>query len=196
MKNVKTKITCLLCAAACLAVLLISQPVAAREKQDDIHLVLQITVDGLRADLVSRGADHLGKGGFLYLQESGTVFANTHYRHANTETIVGHATLATGAHPSVHGMTGNVWFDDEAKELAYNIEDSNSPILPVRSEIQSGEQVDPSQRLARTQGRSPKALLAETLADKLLAYSGGKSRVFGISGKDHHGAFVRHDIPL
>ncbi|MHC5048894.1 MAG: alkaline phosphatase family protein, partial [Planctomycetota bacterium] len=71
------------------------------------RLVLQITVDGLRADLLSRGADRFSEGGFRSLIENGTVFANAHYRHANTETIVGHATLATGAHPSVHGMTGN-----------------------------------------------------------------------------------------
>lgn len=147
-------------------------------------MVLQVTVDGLRADLLTRGADRFGEGGFRHLLTNGAVFANAHYRHANTETIVGHATLATGAHPSVHGMTGNVWYDAESGELAYNIEDPDSPILPVREQQQSGEQVDPAQLIARTQGRSPSTLLAETLADKLLAYSGGLSRAFGVSGKD------------
>lgn len=156
----------------------------ASEDGRDIRLVLQLTVDGLRADLVSRGADRFGKGGFRYLLENGAVFANAHYQHANTETIVGHATLATGAHPSVHGMTGNVWYDAESGELAYNIEDPDSPILAVREEQQSGDQVDPAQKLSRTQGRSPQALLAETLADKLLAFSGNQSRAFAMSGKD------------
>jgi hypothetical protein len=81
-------------------------------------------------------------------------------------------------------MTGNVWYDAEAGELAYNIEDPESPILPVRETPQSGDQVDPAQKLSRTQGRSPRSLLAETLADKLLAFTAGKSRVFAISGKD------------
>jgi predicted AlkP superfamily pyrophosphatase or phosphodiesterase len=148
------------------------------------RLVLQITVDGLRADLLSRGADRFGSGGFRSLIENGTVFANAHYRHANTETIVGHATLATGAHPSVHGMTGNVWYDAETGELAYNIEDPDHPLLAVRLQEQTGEQLDPAQRLARTKGRSPRALLAETFADKLLAYTGGRARVYGVSGKD------------
>jgi len=161
-------------------------PQAASAEQDggDIRLVLQLTVDGLRADLLSRGNDRFGEGGFRYLLDNGAVFANAHYQHANTETIVGHATLATGAHPSVHGMTGNVWYDAESGELAYNIEDPDSPILAVREGQQKGAQVDLSQKLSRTQGRSPQALLAETLADKLLAYSAGKSRVFAISGKD------------
>ena len=156
----------------------------ADQEGRDIRLVLQLTVDGLRADLLSRSSGKYAQGGFRYLIDNGAVFANAHYQHANTETIVGHATLATGAHPSVHGMTGNVWYDAEAGELAYNIEDPDSPILPVREQQQSGDQVDPSQLLARTQGRSPATLLAETFADKLLAWSAGRSKVFAISGKD------------
>jgi predicted AlkP superfamily pyrophosphatase or phosphodiesterase len=167
-----------------LALILTAAPVAADRQDTDIRLVLQLTVDGLRADLLTRSKGQLGEGGFRYLLDNGAVFANAHYQHANTETIVGHATLATGAHPSVHGMTGNVWYDAEEGELSYNIEDPESPILPVRDQQQSGEQVDPSQQLARTPGRSPKSLLAETFADKLLAYSANQSKVFGISGKD------------
>jgi len=161
-----------------------AQAASAGEDGGDIRLVLQLTVDGLRADLLSRGAERFGEGGFRYLLDNGAVFTNAHYQHANTETIVGHTTLATGAHPSVHGMTGNVWYDAEAGELAYNIEDPDSPILPVREGQQSGDQVDPAQKLSRTQGRSPEALLAETLADKMLSYSGGKSRAYAVSGKD------------
>jgi predicted AlkP superfamily pyrophosphatase or phosphodiesterase len=146
--------------------------------------VLQITVDGLRADLLARGLAHFGADGFRYLLDNGVVFTNAHYRHANTETIVGHATLATGAHPAVHGMTGNVWYDAEAGELSYNIEDPEHLPLPVREEEMTGEQVDPAQRLARTPGRSPRALLAETLADKMLAATGGRAKAFGVSGKD------------
>jgi hypothetical protein len=39
------------------------------------------------------------KGGFRYLMEKGTWYTDAHYQHANTETAVGHATLATGADP-------------------------------------------------------------------------------------------------
>ena len=160
------------------------QPLQASGEAPEIRLVLQLTVDGLRPDLLARVSDSLGDGGFRRLLDSGAVFTNAHYEHANTETIVGHATLATGAHPSVHGMTGNVWYDAAAEELSYNIEDPDSPILPVRETQQRGEQVDPAQKLSRTQGRSPKTLLAETLADRMLASTGGKARVFAVSGKD------------
>lgn len=74
-------------------------------------LILQITVDKLRADLPATVYDRLPEGGFKYLYEKGIVYENAHHRHANTETVVGHATLATGADPSEHGMIGNLWFD-------------------------------------------------------------------------------------
>ena len=157
---------------------------AAYSEENDIRLVLQLTVDGLRADLLSRYADRFGEGGFLYLKKHGTVFANAHYQHANTETIVGHSTLATGAQPSVHGMTGNVWLDAETGELAYNIEDADSPLIPSRGHEKAGDQVDPAQKLARTQGRSPRSLLAETFAGKLKSYTGGRAKIFAVSGKD------------
>ncbi|MDH3334994.1 MAG: alkaline phosphatase family protein, partial [Gammaproteobacteria bacterium] len=66
---------------------------------DRPKLILQVTVDQLRGDLPTRYYDRLGEGGFRYLWESGIVYRNAHHAHANTETIVGHATLATGAHP-------------------------------------------------------------------------------------------------
>jgi predicted AlkP superfamily pyrophosphatase or phosphodiesterase len=157
---------------------------SADEGNDEIRLVLQLTVDGLRADLLARYADRFGHDGFLFLKRNGTIFANAHYQHANTETIVGHATLATGAQPSVHGMTGNVWFDAENGELSYNIEDAEYPLIPTREIEIEGDQVDPAQQLARTRGRSPRTLLAETFSDKLMAHTGGRAKVFAVSGKD------------
>ncbi len=158
--------------------------VADERSSPDIKLVLQITVDGLRADLLNRYANSFGKHGFRYLMQNGTVYTNAQYQHANTETIVGHTTLATGTFPAQHGMIGNVWFDRDAGELAYNIEDADAPILPTREQSSVGEQVDPAQKLARTTGRSPKVFLVPSFADGLAAYYGGRSRIFGVSGKD------------
>ena len=157
---------------------------AEAQAKADVKLVLQVTIDGLRADLLYRYRNGFGEGGFQYLMQQGVVYTNAHYQHANTETIVGHTTLATGAFPSEHGMIGNVWFDYEAGELAYNIEDPNHPLLPTREHSVKGEQVDPAQKLSRTQGRSPVAILAATFSDGLAAYYGGRSKVFGVSGKD------------
>jgi predicted AlkP superfamily pyrophosphatase or phosphodiesterase len=148
------------------------------------RLVLQITVDGLRADLLSRYADSFVAGGFNYLLENGAVFTNAHYLHANTETIVGHTTLATGATPAVHGMIGNVWYHADSGELGYNIEDAQAPLLPTREQSVTGAQVDPAQKRSRSSGRSPRAILAPTFSDTLKIASAGKAKIFGIGGKD------------
>lgn len=149
-----------------------------------IRLVLQITVDGLRGDLLQRYRASFGEQGFNTLLRNGVVYRDAHYQHANTETIVGHATLASGAHPAQHGMIGNVWYDRGKGELAYNIEDPASPLLPAREVQIDGAQVDPAQKQSRTQGRSPRAMLAPTLGDTLSAYYAGQAKVFGIGGKD------------
>jgi predicted AlkP superfamily pyrophosphatase or phosphodiesterase len=157
---------------------------ANAQTKSEVKLVLQVTVDGLRADLLNRYKNGFGKGGFRFLMEEGTYYTNAHYQHANTETIVGHTTLATGTFPSQHGMIGNVWFDREAGELSYNIEDPKHPIIPTRDSGVKGTQVDPAQKLSRTQGRSPSVILAPTFGDGLAAYYGGRSKIFGVSGKD------------
>ena len=151
---------------------------------DAPRLVLQITVDGLRGDRLDLYAENFANGGLNYLRDKGVVYSNAHYLHANTETIVGHTTLATGATPAVHGMIGNVWYNADSGELGYNIEDANSPLIPTRQEIAEGEQVDPAQKRAGSSGRSPRAILAPTFSDTLKISTDGRAKVFGISGKD------------
>jgi predicted AlkP superfamily pyrophosphatase or phosphodiesterase len=148
------------------------------------RLVLQVTVDGLRGDLLDRYRGNFSDGGFNRLLREGVVYTNAHYLHANTETIVGHTTLATGATPAVHGMVGNVWYNTATGELGYNIEDPLAPLIPTRETASAGAQVDPAQQRARSQGRSPRGILVPTFSDTLNVHSRGHSKVFGISGKD------------
>ena len=157
---------------------------AMAQEANKPRLILQITVDQLRGDLPWRFYDRLGEGGFRYLAEKGTVYRNAHHRHANTETIVGYTTLATGAHPSVHGMVANVWLDRQSGSLKYNVEDARYPILSRRAGVDKKSEIDPTQRKARSDGRSPSAILVSTFGDELMLNQGGKSKVFGVSVKD------------
>jgi len=154
-------------------------------------LVVQITVDGLRGDLLDRYQEGFGKNGFNYFTRKGVVYKNAHYAHANTETIVGHSTLATGASPSVHGMIGNAWFDDTTESIVYNVEDANYPLLRKQESAAAGlEGFDPSQKAIKSDGRSPNNLLVSTFSDGLQAFYTGQSKVYAVSGKD------RGAIPL
>ena len=140
---------------------------ASAASASEIRLVVQLTVDGLRGDLLSRYEKALRPDGFRRLMDGGVWYTDAHHPHANTETIVGHATLATGAYPSEHGMIGNAWFNRAEDRLGYNIEDPGYPLLPIPGFDTEGEQVDPTQAAAETSGRSPANLLATTFGDEL-----------------------------
>ncbi|MDH5340301.1 MAG: alkaline phosphatase family protein, partial [Rubrivivax sp.] len=123
-----------------LASLLLGGAVAAlaqdgRSPPTQPRLILQITVDALRGDLPRRFAHVLGEGGLRYLMDQGVDYTNANYLHANTETIVGHTSLATGSVPAAHGMVGNVWFDREQGRLTYNIEDARHHLLTAGADI-------------------------------------------------------------
>ena len=148
------------------------------------RLILQITVDQLRGDLPWRHMDQFGKGGFRYLADHGVWYTNATYQHANTETVVGHTSLATGTVPAVHGMIGNIWFDRDSSELVYNIEDPRYSLLSANAGVDKSREIDPTQRVATTDGRSPRGILSSTFADELANRYGRASKVFGVSVKD------------
>jgi predicted AlkP superfamily pyrophosphatase or phosphodiesterase len=166
----------------------LSLPAADAARQDiqpeKPKLILQITVDQLRGDLPAKFMKNMGAGGFRYLMENGIWYANAHYRHSNTETVVGHTTLATGAIPAVHGMVSNVWFDRDTGKLAYNIEDDRYHILSAGADVDKATEVDSSQALASTDGRSPANILVSTFSDELTLLTNGKAKIFGVSVKD------------
>ena len=170
----------------CLAITLVALLQSYADAQDTPipKLVLQVTVDQLRGDLHRRYLEKMGRGGFRYLLENGVVYEDAHHAHANTETIVGHATLATGAHPSAHGLIGNVWLDRASGELTYNIEDARYPLLTVGADVDRATEIDPTQRAARTEGRSPAAMLVSTFSDELAMHTVRRAKIFGVSIKD------------
>ena len=148
------------------------------------RLVIQITVDQLRGDLPTRYIDRLGKGGLRYLLEEGIHYNNAHHGHANTETIVGHVTLATGAHPAAHGMIGNIWFDRATGATTYNIEDPDYHLLTEGADVDADTEIDPTQKAATSDGRSPRAILTTTFSDELAVLTAGKAKIFSVSVKD------------
>lgn len=153
-----------------IALLLVTFGIAIPAVAEKPSLVLFITVDQLRGDMPIRYADRFGAGGFRYLMEQGYHYRNAHYRHANTFTAVGHATLATGGNTPEHGIAGNEWYDRVKGVEVYGVEDLSCTVLGAEG--------------AAAAGRSPRNLTSSTFGDELVAATGGASRVFGVSIKD------------
>lgn len=160
-----------LAAASCLAAFsALCSPAAPAAASPAPQLVLQITVDQLRGDLLPRYRDRLGPAGFRLLLDRGVYYANAHYDTANTITCSGHAVLVTGADVAQHGIVGNVWFDRASGKDVYCVDDPrHSPV---------GEPGKPGS------GMSPENLTSSTVGDELVTASGRRSRAFAIAGKD------------
>ena len=94
-------------------------------------LVLFLAVDQLRGEALERFRP-LWTAGFKRLLEEGTSFERTFHDHAISTTSPGHATLATGLHPSRHGIVDNTWFEQEEDDRVYSVEDSWADRSPHR----------------------------------------------------------------
>ncbi|PKH06114.1 alkaline phosphatase family protein [Moritella sp. Urea-trap-13] len=166
---------------------LLHSPLSLAAKNINIQkpkLILQITVDQLRGDLPFRYQDRFVDNGFNYFINQGTVYRDAHHAHANTETIVGHATLATGAYPSEHGLVGNIWYDRSINNTVYNIEDADYYLLSKDADVDKSTEIDPTQKAANVDGRSPNTISVSTFSDELLIATAGQAKVFGVSIKD------------
>ncbi len=175
---------------AALFVLCLAPVPSSADNQEAPRLIVQITVDALRGDLPQRNLHNMGKGGFRYLFDKGLHYSAAQYQHGNTETVVGHTSLATGTTPALHGMVGNVWFDKSAGRLLYNVEDDRYHLLSSDAGVDKSSEIDPTQRVALADGRSPRAILTSTFSDELAYAYNGNAKIFAVSVKD------RGAIPL
>lgn len=151
---------------AIILIAIITTPTCSQKPK--VKLVLQITVDQLRGDVIDKYKSSFTKDGFYYLLNNGANFTNAHFIHSMTKTAPGHSTLSTGATPSKHGIVNNDWYEKISGRQVYSCEDRENEILG-----------DPSDK----KGRSPKRLMVPTLSDNMLI-SNPRSKAFGISLKD------------
>ncbi len=150
--------------------LLFFTPYLSLADNNQPKLIVQLVVDQLRGDLIHQHQKQFGDNGFNYLLSHGLNFHNAHHPHANTTTCAGHATIATGSYPALHGIVNNDWYDRQSKKLVYCMEDLTTNILPT------------SHTKKANPGRSPRNLNASTLSDELMLANRGKA--FGVSLKD------------
>jgi predicted AlkP superfamily pyrophosphatase or phosphodiesterase len=95
-------------------VLVISSLVAQTNKQippEKPRLVIGIVVSQMRYDYLFRYWDKFSDDGFRKLIGQGTFCKNVRYRNLFTLSSSGHATIATGAYPSFHGIVADEWYD-------------------------------------------------------------------------------------
>jgi predicted AlkP superfamily pyrophosphatase or phosphodiesterase len=151
-------------------------------------LLLVIVVDQFRYDYLLRFRDGY-KGGIARLLAGGANFADAHYPQFPAVTASGHATILTGATPSVSGIVDNEWVEREpfiaAKVSCPLASPPVSEKSPVNARVESIS--DDSTCLVggseSRNGASPRRLLVSTLGDEL-KMAGRQSKVIGVSFKN------------
>lgn len=155
-----------------LASLAVALPTAQPAAGPEIRLVLLIVVDQFRYDYLARFRTEYTEGLRRLLTE-GAVFTNANLEHYPTVTATGHATMLSGATPSVSGIIGNDWFDRETGATVTSVSD-----LAARPLGSADAAASPRRLLVSTLGDELK------MASRFAKGSAGAPRVFGVSLKD------------
>jgi predicted AlkP superfamily pyrophosphatase or phosphodiesterase len=130
------------------------------------RLLLGIVVDQMRNDYLEKFKDNFGEDGFKRLMNEGYYAGNTHYHYKPTYTGPGHASIYTGATPSLHGIVANSWYSKEEGKMVYCVE-------PIKSENKEAEQE-----------YGPWRLGVSTISDQLKQANNFKSKSYAVALKD------------
>ena len=131
----------------------------------------------MRADYLTRYLEGFGDGGFHRFFEEGFTAMDHHFSYAPTYTGPGHASIATGTTPAVHGIIGNNFYSRDQGARVYCVGDSTASTVGMPNQIGH-----PSGQM------SPNNLTASTWPDELKLHfsrrDGNLAKVIGASMKD------------
>lgn len=130
------------------------------------RLIVGIVVDQMRYDYLYRFQSEYGPDGFKRLLGEGLSCENTHYDYLPTYTGPGHASIYTGATPSINGVIANDQF--EKGKIRYVTADARYKTVgaPGKSATLSA------------------VMLTTTITDELRLGSNMRSKVVGVCLKD------------
>lgn len=144
---------------------------AAEEGIQRPKLVIGIVIDQMRWDYLYRFQPIFkANGGFKRMMGEGYSCENTLIPYTPTVTACGHTAVYTGSVPSVHGITGNTWWDNQLMRSVYCSEDKTVKGVGGKSE-EDGQM-------------SPKNMLTTSICDELRLATNFKSKVIGVALKD------------
>jgi len=123
-------------------------------------LVVLITIDGLRGDLLER-YDAQFKGGFRRLLDDGVRYPNAVIDHGITVSHAGHVSIATGRAPRHHGIVDAAYYTPADRRLTDAVHDTTESILGVPG----------------APGASPRQVLTDGLADWIVQADSGARAV-------------------
>ncbi len=110
-----------------LAVLGLHQEAVPQTVATAPRLVVNITIDQLRADYLETFMPLYGNDGFKKLLQQGKVFSSASYPFTPVDRASAIATIATGTIPYYHGIVGTEWLDRQTLRPARAVGQDNTP---------------------------------------------------------------------
>jgi hypothetical protein len=133
--------------------LVVALPTAQPSGGPETRLVLLIAIDQFRYDYLTRFRTEY-TGGIKRLLTDGAVFTNANLEHYPTVTAIGHATMLSGATPSVSGIIGNDWFDRETGATVTSVSDTTVKPLGVAARPRLARRTPDDEGIVRTDSAS------------------------------------------
>ncbi|MES2543987.1 MAG: alkaline phosphatase PafA [Bacteroidota bacterium] len=153
--------------AICFLAFIVSTSIVAQQRP---KLVIGIVVDQMKTEYLYRFSEDFSANGFNRLMKEGYTFHNMHYNYMPTYTGPGHASIYTGATPSIHGIVGNEWFSRKENKEVYCADDESVNTI--------------GDGTAKEGKMSPTKLQTTTITDELKLATNFKGKVIGMSLKD------------
>jgi hypothetical protein len=150
------------------------RPQSPRTAHRKPKIVVAIVIDQLPAWSFEKRR-HLLKHGIGRLLKEGVHVVRAEYPYAFTYTSPGHATLATGATPSVTGVIANSWWRRDEGKLRGAEYDPDATVLAVPGTDASA--------LTPDDAASGKALRVDGIADVLRTATGGRSVAIALKAR-------------
>ena len=152
------------------------KPVTPNKTSAKPKLVVGIVVDQMRWDYVNKFKPFFtSQNGFAHFVNKGATCDNTMIPYVPTVTACGHTCVYTGSVPALHGIAGNMWYDNVKQRQVYCVEDAS--VQAVGTSNNAAGQM------------SPVNVWTSTIGDELKLATNFKSKVIGVSLKDR-GAII------
>jgi predicted AlkP superfamily pyrophosphatase or phosphodiesterase len=148
-------------------------------------LVVLIVIDQWPSWVFER-QQKLFTGGIGRLLREGAIVMNADLPYASTFTATGHASIGTGATPSVHGIVGNTWWRRDDGNDRPAEWDPEMPTLRVGPSLGEGKDLDAA---------SGRPLRAEGIADVLRRETSGTAHSVAISLKPRSACLMAGQKP-
>lgn len=147
-------------------IFLFSWVYAQKHFNEPPKLIVGITIEEMRYEMLLRYWDAFADGGFKQLVDEGTLCTQVHHNYFITQNAPGHASIVTGTYPSYHGIISDQWYDKLGEKKVGAGDEKKYNLMNGRITLGNF---------------SPKNMLASTIGDELKLATNDSSKVISIA---------------